>query len=252
MLYRPLFWTAFWCEDWFHQSNFRGATSVLVSSASAKTAFCLAYLIRKRPSKVSSMKVIGLTSRRNVAFTKGLGLYDEVLDYESVETAGSLVSAGTGWLYVDVAGNEALNDRIRARLAPQQNLKAVVQLGLTNLSPSAPSAATTKFTTNTTLDQPPVTTTADGPQTEQFFMPEWLAARRRQLSIAEITAMQAQAWQHLMRDGREWVKIERVYGGSAIDSAYRTIVAKGTDPTSGMIWSLWDSPELARQAQSKL
>jgi hypothetical protein len=49
MIYRPLFWTAYWCEDWLHSSNYRGGVSgVVISSASAKTAFCLAYLIGKR------------------------------------------------------------------------------------------------------------------------------------------------------------------------------------------------------------
>lgn len=250
MLYRPLFWTAFWFEDWLHEFLYRGATAVLLSSASAKTAFCLAYLIKKRASLATEIRLIGLTSQRNLDFTRGLGLYDEILDYDSIESAESLRSAGATWLYIDVAGHDALNERVRACLTPR--LKAIVQLGLTNLSPSAPTAATTKFTTNTTLDNRSRLEAGDGPETEQFFMPEWLAARRRQLSIAQITTMQAKAWHDLMRDGKDWVKIERVYGGPAVDSAYRAIAANGTDPTSGMIWSLWDSPELGRQVESKL
>ena len=83
-------------------------------------------------------------------------------------------------------------------------------------------------------------------------MPEWLAVRRRQMSIPQITTMQAQAWRELMQDGKEWVKIERVYGGAAVEAAYKSIAANGADPTSGMIWSLWDSPGLERKAQSNL
>ena len=87
---------------------------------------------------------------------------------------------------------------------------------------------------------------------EQFFMPEWLAVRRRQLPIKQITDMQAVAWRELMQDGRDWVRIERVYGGPAVEQAYRDVAQRGMDPTTGMIWSLWDGPEIGRGTSTKL
>jgi len=247
MLYRPLFWTAYWCEDWLHASGYRGATSILVSSASAKTAFCLAYLVKKRGDGVH---ITGLTSTRNFAFTKGLGLYDEVLSYDSLHFAATLRAKETQWLYIDVAGNNDLNERVKEQFVTSGNLLASVQLGLTNLSPSAPTAATTKFTTNTSLINPTSERT-DEFVMEQFFMPEWLAVRRNQLSISQITEMQLRAWRDLMRDGQDWVKIKRVYGGPAVASAYKEMTTNGTDPMSGMIWSLWDGPELGREVKER-
>lgn len=250
MLYRPLFWTAFWCEDWLHASQYRGATNILVSSASAKTAFCLAYLIQKRarlePSGTGTV-VVGLTSKRNVAFTKGLRLYDEVISYDLLENM--VVRPGERWLYVDVAGNDAFNVRIESHIS---SLVLGVQLGLTNLSPSAPTASSTKFTTNTSLSSPPISSSEKSFSMEQFFMPEWLAVRRGQLSINQITNMQAVAWRELMNDGRGWVRIERVYGGPAVLRTYRDVVQRGTDPTTGMIWCLWDGPEIGRGINTKL
>ncbi len=122
MLYRPLFWTSFWCEDWLHSTGYRGGvSSVLISSASSKTAFCLAYNIRKRIARGeidTATKVIGLTSRKNVAFTKKLALYDEVLEYGSFASAPSLQAhSERKWLYVDVAGNEDVNKAINAHFA---------------------------------------------------------------------------------------------------------------------------------------
>ncbi len=122
MLYRPLFWTSFWCEDWLHSTGYRGGvSSVLISSASSKTAFCLAYNIRKRIARgeiETATKVIGLTSRKNVAFTKKLALYDEVLEYGSFASAPSLQAhSERKWLYVDVAGNEDVNKAINAHFA---------------------------------------------------------------------------------------------------------------------------------------
>ena len=252
MLYRPLFWTAFWCEDWLHAAHFRGASHFLISSASAKTAFCLAYLLGKRRSAEGhSFKITGLTSSRNLDFTRGLKLYDEVLEYDGFEASELLHPFSGTYAYVDVAGNDALNSRIHRHFAAGQALVASVQLGLTNLSPSAPSAATTMFTTNTSLNGP--MPSKDGQvHMEQFFMPEWLAARKRQLSVAQITSMQAAAWRGLMDDGKDWIRIERVFGGEQVQEAYRRVAKEGTDPTLGGIWSLWDDPGLGRKALSKL
>ncbi|KAI0697031.1 hypothetical protein BC835DRAFT_1270944 [Cytidiella melzeri] len=252
MLYRPLFWTAYWFEDWLYVSKYRGATGVLISSASAKTAFCLAYLLKKRRGSGANLKIIGLTSKRNVAFTTGLGLYDETLDYDSIETAEPLQARNEKWLYVDVAGSKPLTERVRKHFSGQKNVVAGIQLGLTTLSPSAPAATTIHFSTNTSLvEQTDAAPTGDL-ELEQFFMPEWLVLRQRQMSIGEITGMQTKAWRELMEDGKNWVRIERTYGAHAVVDAYKTISASGTDPTAGMIWSLWDiSPVLGRGERKK-
>ncbi|GJE99571.1 DUF2855 family protein [Phanerochaete sordida] len=251
MLYRPLFWTAFWCENWLDAFSYRDADSFLISSASAKTAFCLAYLIGKRKKTTGkSITIVGLTSKGNVGFTRGLKLYDSVVNYDALESPGELKPSTRKWLYIDVAGNDKLNERVSRHFSESGSLVAGIQLGLTNLSPSAPAASSTKFTTNTSLSAP---APSKGPfEMEQFFMPEWLAVQRTRLRVDEITAMQATAWSELMRDGRDWVRIEYVRGGIAVEQAYREVAQKGTDPTTGMVWSLWDGTEFDRKAASKL
>lgn len=253
MLYRPLFWTAFWCEDWLAASSFRsGATNFLISSASSKTAFCLAYLLRKRFKKGDfggSANVVGLTSSRNVNFTKGLGLYDKVIDYGSLAAyLNSLVDPISKWIYVDVAGNDGLNSQLRAYFAHPASAKllAHISLGVTNLHPAAPPDASSSWTQNTQLltaaSQSISDNTVQLPDPEQFFMPEWLIVRKTQLSVAQITQMQLVAWRDLMRDCRDWVKIERVYGGDAVLDAYDEVVKAGS-PDKGLIWSLWNAGE---------
>jgi len=71
-------------------------------------------------------------------------------------------------------------------------------------------------------------------------MPEWLAIRKHQLSIAHITSIQGTAWRELMRDCREWVKIERVYGPESVMNAYKRIGDGQLGPEKGLIWSLWE------------
>ena len=253
MLYRPLFWTAFWCEDWLSESSFRsGATNFLVSSASSKTAFCLAYLIGKRFKGNLSGKqanIVGLTSRRNVAFTKNLGIYGQIVDYDSLSTyLTSLRDSTTSWVYVDVAGNEDINTRIRSFFAssPSPKLSAQISLGLTNLNPATTSDTST-WTQNTNLlqatTQPSHIDSTRLPDPEPFFMPEWLVLRKKQLSVAQITTMQLEAWRDLMRDCRAWVQLERVYGGDAVLEAYAQVAKSGVAPDKGLIWSMWDSQE---------
>ncbi|KAF8889576.1 hypothetical protein BD779DRAFT_1439025 [Infundibulicybe gibba] len=249
MLYRPLFWTSFWCEDWIATSDYRGhANRVLVTSASSKTAFCLAYLMRKRHG--DNIRIVGLTSMGNLGFTKGLELYHDVLDYDTFASADALqAKEDNRWIYVDVAGNEELTQRILARWSSQHTgqLAAWISLGATNLSPSQ-GAASLDWKANTSLETPTSSTPSGAnntpvlshPQCEHFFMPEWLDVRKRQLSLAEIFTRQNQAWKELMVDCEGWVNIKRTYGAEEVKDAYLTVARGGLGPDAGLIWSMWD------------
>jgi hypothetical protein len=256
MLYRPLFWTSYWCEDWIHSSNYRsGASRILISSASSKTAFCLAYLIGKRirSGEINKdTKIIGLTSRGNVDFTKRLELYHEVLDYDSFTSSRSLQGRqDSKWLYVDVAGNSRLNERIHAHFASPHTgeLAANIALGLTNLKPSS-TANNNNTTTPKNLGTNPfinmsekevkTSTSTFRPREEFFFMPEWLDIRRHQIPVLEVFRRQNQAWKELMKDCTGWVELKRVYGAAEIENEYRKLSREGLGPDKGLIWSLWD------------
>jgi hypothetical protein len=247
MLYRPLFWTSYWCEDWIFKSDYRGATGVLLSSASSKTAFCLAYLIGKRSARgeISRKKIVGLTSNRNVAFTRGLGLYDEVVEYDSLAKAPSLqLATGQKWIYVDVAGNDALNKRVFAHFGSNKHLVASIALGMTNLSPSAPDASSTNWSLNTFTDTPQASSSSSDPAPlEQFFMVEWLNVRKRQLTPRQIHSMQDKAWKDLMKDCVSWVTLVRVSGAEDVKKAYEHVAKEGLGPDKGFIWSLWEDDE---------
>ncbi|KAG8790460.1 hypothetical protein FRC17_008909, partial [Serendipita sp. 399] len=147
MIFRPLFWTSFWCEDWLHSAGLMDSVdNILISSASAKTAYCLAFVLglRRRFGKVALPRgkewvkvdngkgepkphIIGLTSKRNLKFTQALGLYDQVLVYEDL---GDLQREERAWVYVDVAGNHALNQRVTAHFG--SNLVKGVSLGMSH------------------------------------------------------------------------------------------------------------------------
>ncbi|KAH8116688.1 hypothetical protein DFH11DRAFT_1687608 [Phellopilus nigrolimitatus] len=265
MLYRPLYWTSFWCADWLAASRFRGGcTRFLISSASSKTAFCLAYLFRKHFQKEKEgPKIVGLTSVGNVGFTRGLGLYDDIVAYDALASLFSLLSKeNEKWIYVDVAGNDNLNSSVRELYSSSPAmLVSHITLGMTNLNPTLSNSSDT-WTKNTQLfdkarssdtlllpdsvtsasPSPTLETDSPLPDPELFFMPEWLVLRRTQLSISEIMEMQADAWAALLRDGYEWVRIERVFGGERVLQAYKDVrkAKGGMGPETGFIWSIWD------------
>lgn len=238
MLYRPLFWTSMWAEDWLFtapQIPYNGATNILISSASAKTAFCLAYIVQKRGHP--GVKVTGLTSKGNLAFTKGLGLYDTVFPYDCVEESVSN-SQGT-WIYVDITGNDSLNSRVSKALGSR--VVRNISLGVTNLSPSAQSNYVMPVS-GVTKSSNTLFSTQSAPL-ELFFMPEWLAERRRSLGASGISEMQYTAWTALMRDCTAWVKMERTWGAKGVWRRYAEVVKGRVGPEKGMVWSLWDEPD---------
>src|SRR5215218_7929261 len=61
------------------RGRFNGARTIVLTSASSKTAYGLAHLLRERP-----VETIGLTSAARRAWVDGLGLYDAVLAYDGL------------------------------------------------------------------------------------------------------------------------------------------------------------------------
>jgi hypothetical protein len=95
LLYRPLFWTSFFIDDYLNFNNFFGTRKVLISSASSKTAFCLAHLLKGK------IQVHGVTSKKNYQFVKGLGLYDNVILYENFDNE---YIDDKDFIYINISG----------------------------------------------------------------------------------------------------------------------------------------------------
>ncbi|KIY49031.1 hypothetical protein FISHEDRAFT_58557, partial [Fistulina hepatica ATCC 64428] len=236
MLYRPLFWTSYWCEDYLFSSlHLSGATAVVISSASSKTAFLLAYRIRKR--SLRSVKVFGLTSEKNREFVRKLGLYDEVLVYDTFAFSLLFPARKTDTvIYVDVAGNAALNQRVFAQFASPYagSLSLCLSLGMTTLSPSDRVGSEWGLREASTA-KPSQPMSPFWPIMESFFMPEWLAVRRKQLPQKVIVDQQNAAWTDLIADCQGWVRIKRMSGANAVLSAYVEMSSGQTDAQTGFV-----------------
>ena len=124
-LLRPLFMLSFLVDDFLAENEFYGARSVMLSSASSKTAFGLAHLLH---SQRDGIRVIGLTSAANVDFVKSLGCYDEVVTYDRVTSLPSDMPVA----FVDMAGNSELRATLHRHFGDQ--MKYSGQIGLTHRS----------------------------------------------------------------------------------------------------------------------
>nr|HET7859913.1 DUF2855 family protein [Caldimonas sp.] len=110
-LLRPLFITSFLIDDFLADNAFFGASTVLVASASSKTAYGLAFCLARRRGSPGAPQVVGLTSPRNATFTERLGCYDRVVAYGDVATLPVDASA----VYVDMSGDAALRAAVHGR-----------------------------------------------------------------------------------------------------------------------------------------
>jgi hypothetical protein len=107
-LLHPLFITSFLIDDFLADNAFFQARTALISSASSKTAYGLGYCLARRRGQPGVPRLVGLTSAANLAFTRSLGCYDEVVAYDDV----TALPAGQRAVYVDISGDAALRARI--------------------------------------------------------------------------------------------------------------------------------------------
>ncbi|WP_089246382.1 DUF2855 family protein [Asanoa hainanensis] len=128
VLFRPLFYTSFMLADYLADNDFFGATTLVLSSASSKTAYAAAFELHGR-----GPRVVGLTSPGNVDYTESLGCYDDVLTYAQAETLTPVPTA-----YLDLAGAPATRHALREHLG--DHLVRDVAVGLTYQIPNAGSA----------------------------------------------------------------------------------------------------------------
>lgn len=112
-LLRPLFTTSFLIDDFLADNAFFGARTIVVSSASSKTAYGLAFCLAERRGQPGKPSVVGLTSAKNLEFTRGLGCYDQVVAYDDLGTP--LIDEPV--VYVDMSGDVPLRAAVHARWA---------------------------------------------------------------------------------------------------------------------------------------
>ncbi|GIM92219.1 DUF2855 family protein [Paractinoplanes toevensis] len=202
ILFRPLFFTSFMLADQVTDNDFYGARTLVLSSASSKTAYAAAFELHGR-----GPRLVGLTSPGNVAFTRELGCYDEVLAYDEI---GALPAEPTA--YLDLSGAPATRAALRRHLG--SHLVRDVAVGLTN--------------------QVPNTDAAD----EFFFAPVQIRKRRNDWGLDGLDARFAEAWQRFTAVADKWLDVQVGTGPADLQQAWLEVLEGRTPPRVGHVIQL--------------
>jgi hypothetical protein len=209
-LLRPLFMLSFLVDDFLAENEFYGARSVLLSSASSKTAFGLAHLLHLR----AGIKVIGLTSASNTKFVESLGCYDEVITYDRVTS----LPPDPPVAFVDMAGNSELRERLHRHFGDQ--MKYSGRIGLTRRSSS------------------PAEPVLPGAKPTWFFAPDQIRERAKEWGPGGIDTRFGAAWAGFAPKLDHWLTVTEGRGPAAVHAAYLDTLNGRVPPDQGHILSL--------------
>jgi hypothetical protein len=207
VLFRPLFTTSFLIDDFIADAGYFGAKQVIFSSASAKTAYAAAQLMKAR----GDVKVVGLTSLSNVAYTRELGFYDDVLPYDAVaQMDGSVPS-----VFIDIAGNASVQAAVHARFADRLTYSCSV--GATHwdaLRPGQPLA---------------------GPAPKMFFAPDVVRKRITDWGPAGFQQKLSEAWRVFLPTAARTTRVVEGKGLNAAAGVFADLAAGRSRPDEGNV-----------------
>jgi hypothetical protein len=210
-LLRPLFMLSFLVDDFLAENEFYGARSVILSSASSKTAFGLAHLLH---AQRKGIRVIGLTSAANVDFVQSLGCYDEVVTYDRVTS----IPSDQPVAYVDMAGNSALRETLHRHFGDR--MKYSGRIGLTHRS--------------TSPDEPPL----PGAKPVWFFAPDQIRKRAKEWGPGGIETRFGNAWSGFAPMLDSWLDVIEGKGPARVKQIYLDTLNGRVPPDQGHILSL--------------
>jgi hypothetical protein len=210
MLLRPLFFTSYLIDDFLHDSELLGAGTVVLSSASSKTASALAFLLSRR----EGVEVVGLTSPASAEFVRRLGVYGHVAPYEEI---GSLAQEPA--VFVDMAGDAQVRNAIHERYRDELAHSAVV--GATHHDRMGP--------------QPDA---LPGPRPMFFFAPDRVTKRSADWGREGLERRLADAWGPYREWTETWLEVVHENGPTALEGAYFDLLDGRIDPARAHVLSL--------------
>jgi Protein of unknown function (DUF2855) len=210
MLLRPLFFTSWLIDDFLDDADLFGAGTVVISSASSKTANGLAYLLSLR----DGIDVVGLTSARGAEFTRGLGVYGAVVSYDEPDA----LPDGRA-VYVDIAGDAEVRSAVHSHFGDDLAHSAVV-------------GATHHDRMGDVPDDLP------GPRPTFFFAPDRVTKRIADWGADALQARIAESWGPYVAWTEGWLEVIHDTGGPALERAYLELLDGRIDPGTAHVLTL--------------
>tara|TARA_R110000824_G_scaffold338547_4_gene525100 strand:+ start:2927 stop:4063 length:1137 start_codon:yes stop_codon:yes gene_type:complete len=210
-IFQPLFTTSFLIEHFMRSNDWFGAEALLMTSASSKTSLGLA-MVAKNLSP--TIRRIGLTSAGNKDFVEQSGLYDEVLTYDNLSAA----DADTPTVSVDFAGNGQLLGDIHGHWG--DNLKFSSLVGATH------------------VEERGGADNLQGPKPELFFAPTAAESLMKEIGPVAFRARVDEQFSAFVAGASAYLKVERLDGREALQSAYLAMLANEVEPSRGLMCHL--------------
>jgi len=217
-LLRPLFGTSWLVEDFLADQNFLEADTVLLSSASSKTAYATAVQLQHR----AGIKVVGITSAANLEFCQSLGCYHQVLTYEQLHK----IPEDTQCVYIDFAGNAKIRSEIHMRF---KNLKYDCAVGVTHVDKQGSGKG------------------LPGPRATFFFAPAQVAKRSSEWGGSVLMERIVADWKSFIQkvgnQHSSWLSVETHCGPKAVSEIYSKVLSGKVHPQEGHMVSLFHNVE---------
>jgi hypothetical protein len=210
MLLRPLFFTSFLLDDFLADSGLLDVQTIVVSSASSKTASALAFLLARR----EATEVVGLTSARGADFVRSLGVYDRVVTYDAIDSLASEPA-----VYVDIAGDAGVREAVHTLYAAKLRHSAVV--GATH---------------HDRMGEVPAS--LPGPRPSFFFAPDRVSKRTRDWGREGLEERIAEAWHPYVQWTGGWLQVRHGSGAHELQSAYIDLLDGRIDPATAHVLTL--------------
>jgi hypothetical protein len=211
MLLFPLYATSFCLYDFLSDNQWFGAQQIVIVSASSKTALGLALALA---DDETSPPAVALTSRQNLAWVSGLGLYSGAYDYAGLDA----VDAAIPTVIVDMSGNGTVLSALHERLGG--SMRHCANVGITH------------------YDE-----TAMGPgfiaeRSAMFFAPAHIQKRTEEWGPGVFQKQAFDFWRRAAVRSRAWLRLERFAGLAGLQTAYRRVLAGEINPDRGVIVDL--------------
>jgi len=207
-LFRPLFITSYTTAEFLRDKAFFSAKCLLVSSASSKTAYGIAWCLRAQ-----GLPVIGLTSTRNLDFVRGLGVYDRVFSYSEIQALDPKLPT----LYIDLANDDGLRSQIYEHFKGAFVYHCLVG--------------------STQADSFSVDQALRGPPPIFFFAAEYLDLQRKNGTIRNFYSRfeedQLAFFKHTSNQKNPWIKITKSEGLNAAIGVAQDLINGQSDPSRG-------------------
>ena len=206
VLYRPLFMTSFMLADFLTDNALFGAETVVLTSASSKTSYGAAFLLQ------GQARTVGLTSPRNLEFTRSLGCYDQVLTYDEALDV-------TPTVFVDVAGDAGLRRKVHEQLGDSLVHSAVVGAAHHDAAPDLGGHL-------------------PGARPTFFFAPDQMRKRYADWGPDGVENAHAEAWKRFAPVVEGWVDVVVGSGPEALQADWLETLAGATPPRTGHVIAL--------------